>query len=313
MNLPMTLKTPKWVLALSISMALGVGWLVGWWQFADRSVSRSGLVDPKMNPQEAQLLQRSDEIDYLIEVSRAWLDYSASTARDLRASAWAQFRPELQKQLQSEYEEAHAKIERHQVEQRLQVQRVEQIGEHVYLLRGNLLLHETRPGTARRRLALTVHQRWEFEVVERDLRHPRGLRVKDWRVEHNPPVLPSLGLRISAGHSLQIQVPCEVTQVDLHRLRSMPTQIRNQNGAGVLTLLPIEEVREAAQIQISCNSLRVNFPIYPGVAESGLRNPIDRYWVIPSSWVKLQQSAVQKVKKSAEEKMGFVIDEAPGK
>jgi hypothetical protein len=300
-------------MTLSILMALIAGWLVGWWQFSERSISRSGLIDPKLIPQEVQLLQRSDEIDYLIDVSRAWLDYSASTARESRASAWAQFHPELQKQLQSEYEEARAKIVRHQVEQRLQVQRVEQIGEHVYLLRGNLVLHETRPGTQRRRLILTVHQRWELEVVERDLRHPRRLRVKEWRVEHNPPVLPSLGLRISAGHSLQIQVPCEVTQVDLHRLRNMPTQIRNQNGVGMLTLLPIDEVREAAQIHVSCHSRRVNFPIYPGVAESGLRNPIDRYWVIPSSWVKLQQSAVQKVKKTAEEKMGFVIDEAHGK
>lgn len=313
MTWPMTMKTPEWVKLWPILMALIAGWIVGWWQFADRGRSVPGAIDPKLNPQEAQLLQRSDEIDYLIDVSRAWLDYSASTARESRAMAWAQFRPELQKLLQSEYEEAHAKIERHQVEQRLQVQRVEQIGEHMYLLRGDLVLHETRPGTPRRRLALNVHQLWEFEVVERDLRHPRGLRVKSWRVEPNPPSLPSSGLRISAGHSLQIQVPCEVTQVDLHRLRNMPTQIRNQSGSGVLTLMPIEEVREAAQIHVSCHALRVNFPIHPGAAASGLKNPIDRYWAIPSSWVKLQQSAVQKVKKTAEEKMGFVIDEVPGK
>ncbi len=307
---------------LALTAAFLAGWCGAWWFVSKSDVGIAGVELSLTTQQETQLLQRADELMYLLDMSRAWLDYNSNSARESRTRAWEQFRPQLQERLQDEYRAAMTKIERHDVEQRLHVQRVEQIGERRYRVLGHLELQETRPGTSRRKLSLPIRQLWEIEMTHRDLRHTRGLRIRDWSIETTPgdevengpsagsdPVA-AQGYRLSVGHSLQIQFPCTITQVDLQSLGRLATSIRTQTDGDLLTLMPIETVREATPIQVSCGPRRANILILPGPSEAHSHSPVDRYGAIASSSVKSPRSPVLKVKKTVEEEMGFVIDEA---
>ena len=305
------------------------GWSLAWWQLSGSS--GQGPKSSALKPAEARLLLRGDEVDYLLEASRAWLDFSSKTAGESRARAWDQFSPRLQESIKLEYHAASIKIERHLVEQHLQVSRIEQVGEGRYRILGQLELFETRPGASRSKLVLPLRQVWELEHVQRDLQHPQGMRVSDWKSDDgreqsaqndrrgSVDAIPTQTFRVSAEHSLQIQFPCAVTQVDLGQVENLATQIRNQPDAAILTLMSLEGLKSKGQLQVACGDRQASVSISPGPAKSSEAFPVDRYVVISPSSVKPSAQKLKslqnlkRLKKPAEDEMGFVIDDPPSK